>query len=692
MDGSAPEGVLVLDRLFEAGRIDQDQYDTAVSYCHRVGVRAEEGIIQTRAMNEADFLKFLASMYKTRFVSTEKLAKANVGRALIKRIPRKVAERLLVCPILFDPKTHTLSVVAGDLGTHDVKKQIAMVTEVRAVRVFVARPAAVLAMIRKHYHGDLQEFAMLLSEIGQVAESNEVSLGSGFEDSFGGGGGFGMSEAPRAPKAPASSSSVATASPEAAIEMPGGLVIDAPDVAAGLKMSYGAPEPAEGGLSQLSNSTAHTGSDAEVGLESYLESLNILVALLEQDRGDLRGHTSQVARLCRKVCERIGLTERQSFGTLVAAYLHDLGKTSSYHLTALNVAQYEGHRLQAQKTYLSPVRLMESASLPESAIDCLSHLYERVDGRGFPDRLKGKEIPLGARILAVVETYVDLTSTEKNPYRKRLPPSEACDALGGYKDQFFDPTVVDLLKTLVLGDDLRAKLLEERHTAILVDPDPEETTVLEMRLMEHGFDVAIARTAAKALERIAKGGVDIVVSEVELEAKDGFHLLQELRRAHPSLPLVFLTRRGDRDSVQKGFSLGAADYLAKPASPEVVAAKITQILERAEAQQGGSRGVSGSLREMSLPDVIQILSNGRKSGRLTIRADGKSGDVCFAEGQIWQASYGSLENADAFYAMLQLLDGEFSLDPSFTPTNNVIQMATESLLLEGMRRLDEGTR
>ena len=103
-------------------------------------------------------------------------------------------------------------------------------------------------------------------------------------------------------------------------------------------------------------------------------------------------------------------------------------------------------------------------------------------------------------------------------------------------------------------------------------------------------------------------------------------------------------------------------------------------------------GVTGTLREMSLPDVIQILSNGRKSGRLQLRAGGKNGEVQFGEGMIYDAKFGDVAGADAFYAMLALTDGEFALDPTFKPTSNKINLPTESLLLEGMRRLDEAQR
>jgi hypothetical protein len=57
---------------------------------------------------------------------------------------------------------------------------------------------------------------------------------------------------------------------------------------------------------------------------------------------------------------------------------------------------------------------------------------------------------------------------------------------------------------------------------------------------------------------------------------------------------------------------------------------------------------------------------------------------------IWDATYGQLRGEDAFYEMLVLDEGEFTLDPSIRPAERVINMSSEGLLLEGMRRLDEG--
>lgn len=676
LQGQAPPaGMRILDRLLAEGRIDQSDYESVILHAQRIGTRAEDALIDCGVMSEMDLLKYLAAVYRTRYVGTEKLANANVTRATLKLVPHKAAEKLLVFPVLWDPATSTLSVVAADLAIGDLAKQVQLVTNVRDVRVYVARPGAVIAAIRKYYVGEVGAFAMMLGSGGRSVQEEREQL-QGARD-------IPLDDEPDVPVSEWLESPAVSAHAQQT-RTKRDLVIEAPEIAADLAKAPQAATPEAA-------APRAAASPSGVSVDDYLEMLHVMVALLEQGRGELRGHTSLVARLCKKVCERIGLPKDQTTGISIAAHLHDIGKASAYHLTALNVAQYEGHRIQAQKTYLTPIRMFESANLPEIAIESLAHMYERYDGQGFPDRLSGKEIPLGSRILAIVETYADITTHPKNPYRKALDAKEACEALGQFEEAFFDPNLLDVFESLVLGDDLRSRLLEDRRTVLLVDPDPEDSTVLEMRLIEHGHDVVIARNAADAIARFEKGGIDAIVSEVDIGGEDGFELVARLRKDGGDVPVLFLTRRGDRASVNRGFELGAADYLVKPASADVVAAKVQKALERrAEAKSG--RGVTGSLREMSLPDVIQILSNGRKSGQLSIRANGRVGQLWFGDGFIHDARFGDVRGEEAVYAMLLLQDGDFVLDPNAPPTERVIRSSTESLLLEGMRRMDEGNR
>jgi response regulator RpfG family c-di-GMP phosphodiesterase len=435
----------------------------------------------------------------------------------------------------------------------------------------------------------------------------------------------------------------------------------------------------------------------------YIETLNVLVTLLENPREELRGHSAQVARLTRKMGERIGLAAGELNAIVVAAYLHDLGKMSSYHLTALNVSQYEEPRLAAEKSYATPARLMSIAKLAPATIAAIEGMYERWDGKGLPNQAEAKEISLGARLLAITDTYLDLTENPNNPFQKTLAAGEACEVLGKYKGSVFDPHLVDLFRTTVTGENLRARILSDRHVALLVDPDPEETTVLELRMIQEGFEVRIARTLALAKEILQKGGIELVVSEIDLAPpsgsktattggeSDGLSLLVEARQAPwgADLPWLILSRRQGREEAQRAFELGVVDYVIKPAVTEVLVAKLKKAIEKRAATASAARGVSGSLAEMALPDLVQILWHGRKSGALRIRRGAESGEVHLVDGMVVNAMWGKLRGEEAFYAMLRISDGEFALDPNFRAPEVVIAVSPEALLLEGMRRLDE---
>jgi DNA-binding response OmpR family regulator len=234
--------------------------------------------------------------------------------------------------------------------------------------------------------------------------------------------------------------------------------------------------------------------------------------------------------------------------------------------------------------------------------------------------------------------------------------------------------------------------------ALLVDSDPDETMVLELRMIEEGFEVRIARTFSQAREILEKGGIELVVSELDLahddqvepSGEDGLTLLQTARKLPwgSDLPWCIVTRRQGRDDAQKAFELSVIDYMIKPVVPEVLAAKLKKAVEK-RAEVSGARGTSGSLSEMSIPDLVQVLWHGRKSGALRVRRAAEAGEIHLAEGRVVNALWGKVRGEDAFYAMLALKDGEFAFDPGFRAEEKPITASPESLLLEGMRRLDE---
>jgi response regulator RpfG family c-di-GMP phosphodiesterase len=751
------------DLLLRAQLLQKATYEHVLSLVRENNERAEEVLLEQDLFSEADLLKALSGIYRTHFVSTDKLSKADIPRATVQMIPRRVAETLGVFPVLFDPRSSVLSVVTPDPDNADMLREVQLVSGAKEVKAFVARPAAVNAAIRKHHGGEARAFDALRTGGLGFQYGQQVTHAAPVRDSLRRNEASfphtppapppAARNAPSPPPAPGRRASVTRDDDLEELEMPSmpppprhapppefdgpsptradrrslrqptnNLSLSLPPPPAGQDAagrsapaaharqapapapapppapastppSHGSMAPYSRGMASMPPQMTESARQQAFANDVTVELLTVMVSLLENSRQELRGHSSQVARLLKRVAERMNLDRDATYGVVVAGHIHDLGKMGQFHLTALNCSEYEGHRVAAQKAYDTPLRLLEGVHLPRTVRDAVFHMYERFDGRGFPDKLVGKEIPLGARLLAASDTYADLTQNPRNPFRKVLGPAEAMNVLMEHKGTIFDPGILDLFKALVLGEDMKAKLLANRYRALIVDPDPEESTVLELRMVEQGFDVKTARSVDAARKLLSGGDVelDLVVSELELPDGNGLSFLAEARRERwgRDMPWVFHTQKQGRAEAQKAFDLAAMDFVAKPVQADVLVAKLKAMLDQQSAKRG-PKGVSGSLREMGLPDIVQVLFHGRKTGKLNISAAGKRGEIHFLEGNIADALLGEVTGANAFYAMLKFDDGDFALDPSFKPAKRLIEESSEALLLEGMRRMDEG--
>ena len=125
------------------------------------------------------------------------------------------------------------------------------------------------------------------------------------------------------------------------------------------------------------------------------------------------------------------------------------------------------------------------------------------------------------------------------------------------------------------------------HRILVIDSEVGSTTVLEQRLSAIGCEVRVVKTTAEAALVVLSEKVDLILSEVRLEPVDGFVFLERLRTdpRTQGLPFIFVSDRADVEDVNRGFELGAIDYIVKPFAPEVLVAKIRRVLD----QQPGRR-------------------------------------------------------------------------------------------------------
>jgi putative nucleotidyltransferase with HDIG domain len=216
------------------------------------------------------------------------------------------------------------------------------------------------------------------------------------------------------------------------------------------------------------------------------------------------GHSRRVRVFAAAIGRVLGLGPEVLDRLEVAALLHDIGKIGVRDGVLLKAGPLTAaERAEVQEHALVSARILASAGMEPEIVDAVRHVHERYDGKGYPAGLRGEEIPLLSRILAVADAFEAMTSDRA--YRIALPWEVAACELEREQGRQFDPRVVTafcgLLRSARRRSALQQALLEVTHA----DPraaDPAE--VLErlarafyafaLRLLE-----AFERTAGRSL-------------------------------------------------------------------------------------------------------------------------------------------------------------------------------------------------
>jgi len=184
--------------------------------------------------------------------------------------------------------------------------------------------------------------------------------------------------------------------------------------------------------------------------KNYLTSIRVFSNLLEWRGGQLSGHSRRVADLSRRTARAMALSESDQQDVFIAALMHDIGQIGlSDVLLAKPVP-----RLSDEET----VQYRRHASLGEQALMALDDMHgvsniirshhERHDGQGYPDGLAGDHIPVGARILAVADTYDDLQIGHLSS--APLNPVDARAMIARGRGTQFNPEIVDVFLQMLL--------------------------------------------------------------------------------------------------------------------------------------------------------------------------------------------------------------------------------------------------
>jgi hypothetical protein len=201
---------------------------------------------------------------------------------------------------------------------------------------------------------------------------------------------------------------------------------------------------------------------------AYQANLLTLAALVDERDTRTADHSERVAFNAQVMGRTLGLNERELFELYWASMLHDLGKIGiPEHILHKPGPLEPDERIEIQRHVEIGCRILLSAFDTFKPIASLIRAHhERWDGLGYPDALRGEQIPLGARVLAVLDVFEALTSDR--PYRSALPIPEALELIRRDAGTHFDPRVTNLFETLLARGEIALGEVPKVHVGGLL--------------------------------------------------------------------------------------------------------------------------------------------------------------------------------------------------------------------------------
>lgn len=176
--------------------------------------------------------------------------------------------------------------------------------------------------------------------------------------------------------------------------------------------------------------------------EAFYTTVYTLAETIEKRDPYTGNHTKRVMEYSLALGKTLGLMEEDMARLQLGAVLHDIGKIGvkdSVLLKESSLTDEEFEQIKMHPVYGEEI--ISRISQLKSAIPGVKHHHEKFNGRGYPDGLKGDEIDITARIIAVADSFDAMTSNR--PYRSGLSLDEAFEELRKYSGSQFDPAIVD---------------------------------------------------------------------------------------------------------------------------------------------------------------------------------------------------------------------------------------------------------
>ena len=223
---------------------------------------------------------------------------------------------------------------------------------------------------------------------------------------------------------------------------------------------------------------------ADENRELFLGTVKSLAAAIDGKDPYTRGHSERVSRISVAIAQRLGLSDGECEKIRISALLHDVGKIAIDDKilkkpAALTDDEFDIMKQHPQRGY----KIMSQIGAMKEFLPGMYMHHEMVDGRGYPQGLKGDEIPLMAKIVAVADTF-DAMTTDR-PYQQAMKFEHAVERIQSFVGTRYDETVVEAFAQACEEGQIRPGSVKLKRRAAEVevrvpvsDPSPKDSRIL----------------------------------------------------------------------------------------------------------------------------------------------------------------------------------------------------------------------
>ena len=230
-------------------------------------------------------------------------------------------------------------------------------------------------------------------------------------------------------------------------------------------LSAVAASPAHGGAARLPLSVGGL-QLVERLRNGFDSSVEAIATAVETRDGYTESHCRRLALFSAIMAARLGLDAGEIEAIRIGALLHDVGKLGVRDELLLKAGRFSAEERAEMQSHAKIGHRISSTirDLSPTALACVRHHHECWDGSGYPDGLCGEEIPLGARIVSIVDVWDALSTTR--PYKPAYSQEQVCELLLKGRGSHFDPPLVDLFLQILEQEGEEMLALIDSHLAI----------------------------------------------------------------------------------------------------------------------------------------------------------------------------------------------------------------------------------